>query len=62
MDPAVAKSVKELVMTRLKKGMPFTGLGRMRFEGTSEEDETKAKKLWEEFWASLSIDQYLSTQ
>ena len=62
MDPTVAKSVKELVMARLKKGMPFTGLERMTFEGTSEEGETKAKKLWEEFWANLSIDQYLSTQ
>ena len=62
MDPAVAKSVKELVMARLKKGMPFTGLERMTFEGTSEEGETKAKKLWEEFCASLSIDQYLSAQ
>ena len=60
--PEVSKSVEELVRARFNKGMPLTNLERMTFEETSEEDEEKAKKLWEEFRAGLSIDQYLAAQ
>lgn len=49
MSPEVAKSVKKLVKARFQKGMPLTKLERMMFQEMSEEDEEKAKKLWEEF-------------
>ena len=61
-DSYVAEEVKELAEARLKKGMPFRALERMTFEGMNEEDETKAKKLWEEFRASTCIDKYLAAQ
>jgi len=62
MSPAVVKSVKEFAMARFQERMPLTKLERMVFEGVSEEDEEKAKKLWEEFRAGLDIDQYLTAQ
>ena len=62
MSPAVVKSMKEFAMARFQEGMPLTKLERMVFEGMSEEDEEKTKKLWEEFRASLDIDQYLTAQ
>jgi len=62
MKPAVAMSVKELVKARFQKDTPLTKLERMTFEEMSREDEEKAKKLWEEFRASLNIDQYLAVQ
>ena len=57
-----AGSVKEVVKVRLEKGMPLERLERMRFEGMSKEDERKSERLWEEFRASLDIDQYLATE
>jgi len=60
MKSAVATSVEKLVKARFKKGMPLEKLERMRFEGMSEEDEEKAKKLWDKFRASLDVDLYLS--
>jgi len=60
MNPAVARSVEELVMERFNKGMPLEKLERMRFEGTSEEVEEKAERVWTKFRAGLNIDQYLS--
>ena len=62
MTPAVVKSVKEFAKVRLKKGMPLAKLERMTSEGTSKEDEEKAKKLWKRFRAGLNIDQYLIAQ
>ena len=59
-DPGVAKSVESFFKARFEKGMPLSKLERMRFEGMSEEDEGKAKKLWEEFRVGLDIDQYLA--
>ena len=59
MNSEVAKLVENLVKARFEKGMPLSKLERMRFEGMSEEDEGKAKKLWEEFRVGLDIDQYL---
>ena len=61
MDPAVAKSMKRLAKARFQRGMPLTKLERMKFEGVSEEDDVKAKKLWEEFRDGLGVDQYLTT-
>ena len=60
MAPEVATSVKEFVETRFRRGMPLAKMERMEFEGMSEGEEEKAKKLWEEFRASLGIDQYLA--
>ena len=60
--PEVATSVKKFVEARLKKGMPLAKLERMEFEGMSEDDEEKAKRLWEEFRAGLDVDQYLVLQ
>ena len=57
-----AGSVKEFVKARLEKGISLKRLERMRFEGMSEEDERKSERLWEEFRASLDIDQYLATE
>ena len=62
MKPAVATSVEKLVRARFKKGMPLAKLERMRFEEMSEEDEKKAKKLWDKFRAGLDVDQYLAPQ
>jgi len=62
MEPTVAKSVETLARVRFNNGMPLTTLERMTFEDTSEEDEEEAKRLWEEFRAGLSIDQYLAAQ
>ena len=62
MEPSVAKSVETLARARYNKGMPLTTLERMTFEETSEEDEKKAKKLWEAFRAGLSIDHCLAAQ
>jgi len=58
--PAVAESVEKLTRARFNNGTPLTKLERMRFEEMSEEDEEKAKRLWEEFRTGLSIDQYLA--
>ena len=60
--PAVAGSVETLARVRFNKGMPLTTMERMTFEDMSEEDEEKAKRLWEEFRAGLNIDQYLAAQ
>ncbi|KAF9781575.1 hypothetical protein BJ322DRAFT_1077010 [Thelephora terrestris] len=57
----MAQSVKRFVEARLKKGMPLIRLEKMMFEGMSEEGEANAERLWEEFRASLHIDQYLAT-
>jgi len=62
MEPAVATSVGRLVRAIFNKGVPLVKLERMRFEGMSEEEEEKAKKLWEGFLAGLDIDQYLAPQ
>ena len=62
MSPDVAKSVKDLVKARFQKGIPLAKLERMTSEGMGEEDEEKAKKLWEEFRAGLNIDQYFAAQ
>ena len=62
MDPRIVESVKEFAKARFQKGMSLTKLERMAFEGMSEEDEEKAKKLWEEFRAGLDVDQYLTSQ
>ena len=62
MEPAVSKLVERLARARFNKGMPLTTLERMTFEETKEEDEEKAKRLWEEFRAGLSIGQYLAAQ
>ena len=62
MDPTVAELVKWFVKARLREGMPLAVVERMTFEGMDEEDETKAKRLWEEYRASLDIDQYLVPQ
>ena len=62
MDPAVTKSLKRLAKVRFKKGMPLTKLERMKFEGVNEEDDVKAKRLWEEFRVGLGVDQYLTAQ
>ena len=59
MKPAVAKSVGGFARTRFNEGMPLAKLERMTFEEGSEEDEEKAKKLWEKYRAGLKIDQYL---
>jgi hypothetical protein len=60
MKPAVAESVKKLAKARLQKGVPLEKLERMTFEDMSEEDEERAKRLWEEFRAGLDVDQYLA--
>ena len=62
MEPGVATSAEKFVRARFNGGTPLTKLERMTFEDMSEEDEEKAKQLWEEFRASLSIDQYLAIQ
>ena len=62
MKPAVATSVEKLVRARFKKGMPLAKLERMRSEEMSEEDEEKAKKIWNKFRAGLDVDQYLAPQ
>ena len=59
MSPEIARSVKKFVRARLQKGTPLEKLERMTFDGMSEEDEEKAKRLWEEFRAILDIDNYL---
>jgi hypothetical protein len=58
----LAESVEKFAQARLEKGMPLRHLEKMEFEGMSEEDEEKAKKFWEEFRASLKIDEYLALQ
>ena len=56
----IARLVKKFIKARFQKGTPFEKLERLTFEGTSEEEEEKAKRLWEEFRASLSsVDRYL---
>ena len=62
MDPGDVESVRKFVKARFQMGMPLTKLERMASEGMSEEDEEKAKKLWEAFWADLYVDQYLTAQ
>ena len=61
-ERAVATSVKKFAKTRLEKGVPLGKLERMTFEGVSEQDEVKARGLWEIFRARLGIDQYLFIQ
>ena len=60
MDPGIGESVRAFAEERLRKGAPLAKLERMTFEDMGEEDEEKAKKLWEEFRAGLDIDQYLA--
>lgn len=59
MFPGVATSVEEFAKARMDKGMPLAKLERMEFEEMSEEDEEKAKGLWDKFWAGLNIEPYL---
>jgi hypothetical protein len=58
----LVESVEKFAQARLEKGMPLRNLEKMEFEGMSEEDQEKAKKCWEEFRASLKIDEYLALQ
>ena len=58
----LADSVKEFIKTRVEKGMPLARLEMMKFEGMDEEEERRSERLWEEFRASLDIDQYLATR
>jgi hypothetical protein len=62
MKPSVAESMKGLAKARFQEGVPLTKLERMKYEEVSEEDEEKAKRLWEEFRAGLDVDQYLAVQ
>ena len=60
MRPEVVGLVERLARARFRNGTPLAKLERMNFEGVSEEDEEKAKKLWEQFRAGLNVDEFLA--
>ena len=60
MKPEVVGLVEGLARARSRNGTPLAKLERMTVEGVSEEDEEKAKKLWEQFRAGLNVDEYLA--
>ena len=60
MKPEVVGLVEGLARARFRNGTRLAKLERMTFEGVSEEEEEKAKKLWEQFRAGLNIGEYIA--